>query len=116
MAKRRRRGWVRGDWLVKDEESGFTTYGKNVGRDYYGVLKVKDQMDAAHPQMFIRAKGDPYVMNPLAPPFREYEEACVSNQGFYVNNSTVPAPWGAATHIYRPAIPDAAVGCDFYVY
>lgn len=116
MAKKRRRGYVRGDWLVKDEESGFTTYGRSVGRDYYGVLKVKGQMDMAHPQMFIRAKSDPHVMSPLSPPFRDYEEACLSNQGFYVNNSNVPAPIGPATSLFRPAIPNATIGCDFYVY
>lgn len=116
MPKKRRRGWVRGDWLVQDEESGFTTYGKSVGRDYYGVLKVKNQMDAAHPQMFIRAKNDPFVMTPLHPPFRNYADACDSNQGFFVNNSNVPVLPSPAGSLFRPGIGDAIIGCNFYVY
>lgn len=113
---KRRNGWKRGNWLVQDEESGFTTYGTEVGRDYYGVLKIKKQMDKAHPQMFVRAKGDPYVVEPINPPFRNYDEACLSNQGFYVNNSTVPVLPSPGQSLYRPAIPDAVIGCTFYVY
>lgn len=113
---RRRRGWKKGDWLVLDEESGFTTYGKSVGRDYWGVLKIKKQMDGAHPQMFVKAKSDPFPVDPLHPPLRDFKEACLSNQGFYVNNSNVLAPVGPATSLFRPAIPDAQIGCNFYVY
>lgn len=113
---KRRRGWKRGDWLVQDEESGFTTYGKAVGRDYYGVLKVKNQMDSLHPQTYIKPKNDPYIVDPISPPMRDYEEACLSNQGFYVNNSTVPVLPSPGQSLFRPAIPDAQVGCSFYVY
>lgn len=116
MPKRRRKGWVRGSWLVQDEESGFTTYGTEVARDYYGVLKLKDQMDQAHPQMFIRAKGDPYVVTPLHPPFRDFDEACDSYQGFTVNNSNVSVLPSPAYSVFHPGIGQAQIGCTFWVY
>lgn len=116
MPKRRRRGWVRGDWLVQDEESGFTTYGTEVGRDYYGVLKVKDQLDPAHPQMFIRAKEDPYPVYPVHPPFRQYAEICLTQQGPFVGTTNVPAPFGPATELYQAGVGEAVIECDLYVY
>lgn len=113
---KRRRGWKKGDWLVQDEESGFTTYGKAVGRDYYGVLKVKKQMDSLHPQTFIKPKDDPYTVDPISPPMRSYESAVLSWQGPYVNNSTVPVLPSPADSLFRTEIPYGQIGSTFYVY
>ena len=98
-----RRGWKRGDHLVRDEESGFTEYASNVRRDYYGVLKRKDQGDSSHPQDFIRARNDPFIYEPQNPPTYEYDTSAL-NLGSYVGVTTVPAPVGPATHIFNPAI------------
>lgn len=110
----RRRGYKKGDWLVKDEESGFTTYGTKVACDYYGVLKVKDQCDKAHPQMFVRAKEDPYPVYPVSPPFREYD-LTESVVGFHVGTTNVPTVDGPALHLYRPGVNDAVVEYDTFV-
>lgn len=108
----RRRGWKRGDWLVKDEESGFTEYASKCARDYYGVLKRKDQLDPPHPQDFIRAKKDPYSVYPISPPLRTYDTSAYV-QGQFVGVTSVLAPFGPATHLYSPiSIPggDAGIG------
>jgi hypothetical protein len=111
----RRRGWKRGDWLVKDEESGFTTYGSKVGYDYYGVLKLKTQGDKAHPQMFVTAKDDPYPVSPTSQPFRDFN-LTESVVGFDVGDTTVDTPSGPALHLFRPGIGDAILEYDFFVY
>lgn len=105
----RRRGWKRGDHLVKDEESGFTEYASKVAYDYYGVLKNKRQLDRMHPQDFVRAKKDPYAVYPQSPPLREYNVSAY-NLGDFVGNTLVPSPFGPATHIYNPG---SVPGADF---
>lgn len=114
MAKRRR-GWKKGDWLVKDEESGFTTYGKSVAYDYYGVLKDKKQGDRAHPQDFIRAKSDPYAVDPINPPLRDFSLS-ESVIGFTIGETSVATPTGPALHLFRPGIGRAVIDYDFFVY
>jgi hypothetical protein len=111
----RRRGWKKGDWLVKDEESGFTTYGSKVARDYYGVLKLKTQCDKAHPQMFVKAGGDPYPVHPVNPPDRDFDldESVI---GFTVGTTNVATPDGPATSIFRPGVNYATIEYDLFVY
>lgn len=94
-------GWRRGDWLVRDEESGFTEYASEVTRDYYGVLTKNP--DRAHPQDFIRAKEDPYISEPLNNPDYVYDTSAL-NLGTFVGLTSVPAPVGPATHIFNPSI------------
>jgi len=97
-----RRGWKKGEWLVRDEESGFIEYGSNVRRDYYGVLKRKDQCDHFHPQDFVRAKNDPFTKYPQASPALTYDTSAY-NQGQFVGVTTVTAPIGPATHLFNPS-------------
>jgi hypothetical protein len=105
----RRRGWKRGDWLVRDEESGFTEYASNMRRDYYGVLKRKEQADLAHPQDFIRAKNDPFIGEPQNPPQLVYDTSAY-NLGDFVGVTIVPAPMGPATHIFNPNAAEPGIG------
>lgn len=111
----RRRGFKSGDWLAKDEESGFTTYGSRLARDYYGVLKLKEQGDKVHPQDFVRAKEDPYPVTPISDPFRDYN-LTESVIGFDVGETNIPTPFGPALHLFRPGIEAATLEYDFFVY
>lgn len=95
-----RRGWKRGDWLVRDEESGFTEYASKVRRDYYGVLTKNP--DPRHPQDFIKAKADPFIGDPQNPPIYIYDTSAY-DLGDFVGVTTVPAPVGPATHLFNPA-------------
>ena len=101
-----RGGWKRGDWLVRDEESGFVEYGKNVRRDYYGVLKNKDQYEGPHPQLFVKARQDPYIQYPQADPSYVYDTSAY-NVSAFVYGTNVPAPIGPATHLFNPAVVQA---------
>ena len=112
---RRRSGWKRGDWLVKDEESGFTEYGSRVAYDYYGTLKLKKEGDRAHPQDFVRALDDPHSPYPQGRGRPQYD-TCTGIQGFFVGTTSVSAPEGPATHLFRPAIPEQEVECTNWIY
>lgn len=119
---RNRRGWKRGEWLVRDEESGFVEYGSNVTRDYYGVLKRKDQADHSHPQDFVKAGLDPYTRYPQSDPSYIYDTSAY-NVSAFVYGTNIPTPVGPASHLFQaaavvpgnPAIPDMAIGSDFVV-
>jgi hypothetical protein len=114
-------GWKRGDWLVRDEESGFTEYASEVKRDYYGVLTKNP--DWAHPQDFIRAKNDPYINDPQNPPTYIFDTSAY-NLGDFIGVTSVPAPIGPATHLFNPGaiqgaepgIGDMTIGSTFTVY
>ncbi len=95
----KRRGWKRGEWLVRDEESGLLEYGSNVTRDYYGVLKRKDQQDYKHPQMFVMAKNDPYMQYPQSNPGYVYDTSAY-NASAYVYGTDILTPIGPATHLF----------------
>lgn len=110
----RRRGWKKGDWLVKDEESGFTEYASRVERDYWGVLKLKEQGDRLHPQMFIKAKDDPHVVPFISPPLREYTTDPTVE--FYIDNTTIMPTFGPAWHLAYPGIGDAIIEYNFFVW
>lgn len=119
---RRRRGWKRGDWLVRDEESGFVEYASRLRRDYYGVLKLKKEADPVHPQDFVKAKQDPYIASfPQNPPEITYDTSAY-NLGDFVGLTSVTAPFGPATHLYNPSaiagepgIGDMEIGTTFTV-
>ena len=119
---RRRRGWKSGEWLVRDEESGFVEYGSNVIRDYYGVLKAKNQADRQHPQDFVKAQKDPYIRHPQASPAYVYDTSAY-NVSAFVYGTNVPTPVGPATHLFLPGVVQAGdpgigemiIGTDFEV-
>lgn len=98
-----RRGWKRGDHLVRDEESGFTEYASDCARDAYGVLKRKDQMDSRHPQENLVPRQDPYSVYPIAPPSREYDIVS-SYIGTTVGTTAVPVISGPASHLFTRGI------------
>jgi len=110
----RRRGWKSGDWLVKDEESGFTEYASNCAYDYWGVLKRKDQGDRLHPQMFIKAKDDPHVVPFISEPLRSYTTDPTVE--FYIDNTTIEPTFGPATHLTYPGVGDAVVEYNLFVW
>lgn len=111
----RRRGWKRADWLVRDEESGFTEYASSLSRDYYGILKRTEQNDQRHPQDFVIALRDPYPVAPTNPPLREYD--LISGIiGDFVGTTTVPVPFGPASHLLRAGIGFMRIEFDFVVF
>lgn len=99
----KRRGWKSGEWLVRDEESGLVEYGSNVVRDYYGVLKRKNQADKRHPQTFVRALEDPYAQFPQSDPSYVYDTSAY-NVSAFVYGTNIPTPIGMATHLFLQSV------------
>lgn len=110
----RRRGWKRGEWLVRDEESGFIEYGRNVTRDYYGVLTRKDQADNVHPQTFVKPGKDPYTQSPQASPALIYDTSAY-NVSAFVYGTTIPTPRGPAFHLFNIVGAAGATGIGTWI-
>lgn len=110
----RRRGWKRGDHLVRDAESGFTEYASNCATDAYGVYKRKDQLDSRHPQEFIKARKDPYPVYPVVPPLRSYDLSS-SLIGTTVGTTSVPVITSPASHLFTQGIGRMIIEYDFIV-
>lgn len=54
-----RNRWRRGQWLVRDDESGFVHYADQVVRRWDGMYVRKDQDEPIDPQWFITSENDP---------------------------------------------------------
>lgn len=110
-----RRRIRRGDHLVVDDYTGVVIYASQASRDYLGNLTLRSRMDPIQPQLFVKALDDPQpatIINPLTgiPPASLFQDPDVGT-------TSVPAPTGAATHLfqYNLAIPQMAIGSSFIV-
>lgn len=96
----RRNRWKKNDWLVIDEESGFTEYASNVKKDWRGALVHKNYADKEQPQDFIRAKNDPKALPYVSLPNRDFDVTAAYPA--FVGNSSIPTnTFGAAYHLYE---------------
>lgn len=93
-----RNGWKKGQFLIIDSESGMTRYSGEVRRDYTGERVTKRYSDNEQPQDFVRPARDPRPI-PFANPGIQDFIIDVSASNF-VGNTSVPAPIGAATHLF----------------
>ncbi len=113
MARRRGRP---NNYLMVDDNSGFTTYADRLQQDYWGNYSkygLKRNL-----QEISSPLGDPYPV----PVFRgsQYEQttACqFETQPAYIGKTTKSFPtsqYGQLVNL-NPAIPDMTVGCTFIV-
>ena len=72
-------------------------------------------MDSTHPQENIRSLQDPYPVDPIQQPFRDFS-TYESVVGLYVEGTSIPTVEGAALHLFRPGIGEAKIGYNFFVY
>lgn len=101
MARNR---WRKGDWLVIDEESGFTEYASNIQEDWRGALVNKRYADDEHPQDFIYSLDDPKVLPYTSLPDRNFD--VTANYPQYVGLTNIPTnTFGAAYHLYAVSAP-----------
>jgi hypothetical protein len=77
-----RNRWRRGQWLVRDDESGFVHYADQVVRRWDGMYVRKDQDEPIDPQWFITAESDPTNV-PFVRPDQPAGPACKTRSPFY---------------------------------
>lgn len=102
-----------GDYLVRDDITGFIRYQSETTRDYLGALTKTSDADPIQPQLFARPVNDPQpvpIYSPdsgLPPTYTAYIPD--------VGDTTVPTPFGPATHLFDVGIGQMAVGNSFLV-
>lgn len=87
-----------GDHLVIDDESGHTIYASDARVCWDGTIRHKSQYEARHPQEFVRAKNDPYPVDPLRPDTSGHVSVPFD---LTVGNTSVGVLVGPATHLFR---------------
>ena len=108
-----RNSWEVGDYLMIDAESGMTHLASERVRQWDGSWRHYTNVEQRHPQDFVKARNDPQALQhvaPLGPQPDTFNALLIT-----VGDTTVPAPYGPASHLYDLAIPDMAVGYSMVV-
>lgn len=63
----RRRRPRRGEWLVRDDESGFVHRSSDVTTRWDGAVVHRDNNEQRNPQEFVTAYNDPVPVSPIRP-------------------------------------------------
>lgn len=112
----RRRGKP-GDWLATDEYYGFTRYGTQLKRDYWGAY-VQSPLKR-NLQEIATPLDDPAPVPFVVGPSYEFTTPCIGEVApTYVGLTNVPTnPNNMAFQVLNldPAIPDMEIGCTFIV-
>ena len=95
-----------GDYLLLDDESGFTEYRSNCRQIWDGTWRHKSQFETRQPQEFVRALSDPKALRHIRPEgLVEVPETTSPN---LVGESSVLTPIGPAWHIFNEGAPPSA--------
>lgn len=105
----------KGDHLVRDDITGKIIYASQATRDYLGNLVESVNADPIQPQLFIKALNDPQPVAIFSPDTGIPAASLFMDPN--VASTDVPAPFGAATHLFTPnyAIPQMVIGSSFVV-
>jgi len=110
-----RNRWKKKDWLIIDQESGFTRYASEVTEDWKGLYVTKRYADSEQPQDFIRSLDDPKPIPFASLPNTDFD--LCNGLPYFIGNTTIPNPqYGPAYHLYAPGIGEMEIGCSFFVY
>lgn len=114
MARRKGR---KGEHLVTDDYTGFTTYVSKVRKDYWGAYAVNPLK--RNLQEIATPLNDPHPVEIYRGPNYEITPNCVAELApTYVGLTNVPTnPNNAAFQVFNlsPSIPDMAISCTFIV-
>lgn len=105
----------KGDYLVRDDITGKIIYASQASRDYNGNLTQTSRIDPIQPQLFVKALDDPQPVSVFSPDTGIPPASLFLDPN--VAQTDVPAPFGAATHLFTPnyAIPQMVIGSSFVV-
>lgn len=110
-----------GDYLVVDDESGFTHVKSDIVRRWDGALVRKDQWETRNPQEFVKARKDPAPLKEVRPAV-EVSAYCpapftVLSNGTFLYHYTGPGKSMEPGIAVSAADPKGmSVDCTLYVY
>lgn len=102
-----------GDYLIRDDESGFTIYKSEAVKIWDGTYRHKRMYETRHPQEFVKAKRDPRALDVVRP--EPLVDAPVNAVSTLIGSTAVPTPSGPASHLFDPGIGEMKVGSTFVV-
>lgn len=114
-----RRQGKKGDYLITDDYTGFTTYRSKVKEDYWGNITEKPMkrnlQEIASPLL------DPYPVSVFrGPQYEVISNHCVFEvQPLVIGRTTRPFPTNSAASQaldLKPSLGEMEVGCTFRVY
>ena len=87
-----------GDYLMIDDESGFSEYRSNMRQIWDGTWRRKDQFETRQPQEFVRALNDPKALRHIRP--ESLVAVPVNSPSAFVGETGVPSETSPADHIF----------------
>ncbi len=109
-----RNRWRRGQWLVRDDESGFVHYADQVVRRWDGMYVRKDQDEPIDPQWFITAESDPTNV-PFVRPDQPAGPACKTGPAYDAANQPIKSFPGYNLYV-GSSIGSMEIECSFIVF
>ena len=109
-----RNRWRRGQWLVRDDESGFVHYADQVVRRWDGMYVRKDQDEPIDPQWFITAESDPTNV-PFIRPDQPAGPACKTGPAYDAANQPIKNFPGYNLYV-GSSIGSMEIECSFIVF
>jgi len=92
-----------GDYLMVDDESGFTHYASEMVQRWDGAWVHKSNNETRHPQEFVRARMDPRALLNVRPD--EFSPVIDNTFNLEIGVTTVSTPInGPAAHLFHPGI------------
>lgn len=91
-----------GDYLMRDDESGFVEYRSSMLKIWNGTWRHKNMFETRQPQEFVQARSDPRAMRHIRPEF--ITDVPVNSVSGFVGETDVPTPTSPAGHLFKPGI------------
>lgn len=116
MARRHGR---KGDYLATDDYTGFTVYGSQLKRDYWGALAVKPLL--RNLQEISSPLNDPEpVIDYRGPNYEQIPTICIGSVApLFVGNTNIPTAGNNAAFQalnLHPGVGAQEIGCSLIVY
>ena len=92
-----------GDYLMRDDESGFVHYRSEMVRLWDGTWRHKDNFETRQPQEFVQARSDPRALRHIRPE-PTIEQMVVNTVSGEVGDTTVQTPQSPAGHLFKAGI------------
>lgn len=108
----KRNGLKIGDWLVQDDLTGEQVYASKTVKDYRGNVVARKNFLKQNPQDFLQVIDENPFVNPararnVVSPLEYYSDV--------VGDTAVPAPQGAASHLFDSGVGQMIIGTTFRV-